>query len=287
MSPLKEKLLKFKQQNDIDLMGFASKERFEGLDPRYNPFSIFPEGKTVILIGRRVCRGSLRGVEEATNFSDYYLFGSSWLNDEFLAISCYDLTRQIEDEGYEAVPVYNNPKEIYGMGVPVAPGKLSPNVAPDFKYAAVACGLAEISYSGMIFTKQFGSRQLFHMVITDAVIEQDDILDQPVCDMCMKCADACPLGAISKTEFEKINICGKEMKVAKIDYNLCRKCKNGCVNNRIISKAEPDRIAALCNRTCLTHLEENKLVDNRFENAFRKREAWALDYMENPVKVEG
>ena len=81
MSPLKEKLLKFKQQNDIDLMGFASKERFEGLDPRYNPFSIFPEGKTVILIGRRVCRGSLRGVEEATNFSDYYLFGSSWLND--------------------------------------------------------------------------------------------------------------------------------------------------------------------------------------------------------------
>ena len=79
----------------------------------------------------------------------------------------------------------------------------------------------------------------------------------------------------------------KEMKVAKIDYNLCRKCKNGCVNNRIISKAEPDRIAALCNRTCLTHLEENKLVDNRFENAFRKREAWALDYMENPVKVEG
>jgi len=26
----------------IDLIGFANKERFEGVDPQHNPFSIFP-----------------------------------------------------------------------------------------------------------------------------------------------------------------------------------------------------------------------------------------------------
>ena len=34
----------------IDLIGFASKSRFEGVDPQHNPFSIFPEGKTVIMV---------------------------------------------------------------------------------------------------------------------------------------------------------------------------------------------------------------------------------------------
>ena len=34
----------------IDLIGFASRERFADVDVRSNPFSIFPEGKTVIMV---------------------------------------------------------------------------------------------------------------------------------------------------------------------------------------------------------------------------------------------
>ena len=33
----------------IDLIGFAGKDRFEGVDPGHNPSSIFPEAKTVIM----------------------------------------------------------------------------------------------------------------------------------------------------------------------------------------------------------------------------------------------
>ena len=61
----------------IDLIGFASRSRFDGVDPQHDPFSIFPEGKTVIMIGKRICRGALRGVEEGTNFGDYNLFGKN------------------------------------------------------------------------------------------------------------------------------------------------------------------------------------------------------------------
>lgn len=279
---LKENLIQFSKQNHIDLIGFAAKDRFKGLDGYKNPFAIFPEGKTVILVGKRICRGSLRGIEEGSNFFDYNLFGGDWLEDQFLASACYDLTRAIENEGYEAVPIFPNPVEVHGQGVPVKEGKEAPNVTPDFQYAAVACGLGEISYTGLIFTPQYGSRQRFHMVITDAELESDPILEGRVCDRCKKCAEVCPLGAISGEE--TVTICGKTMTVGKIDYSICKKCANGCRPNRLISSAKPDLIPALCNRVCLTHLEEQKLVGNRFENGFRYRDAWAKDIMGKNVK---
>lgn len=102
-------------------------------------------------------------------------------------------------------------------------------------------------------------------------------METKVCDGCMKCADACPLGAISKDETRTITICGKEMTVAVVDYDKCRICKNGALPNRFTDKALPDRVPALCNRTCMCHLEENQLIGNLFENAFRQSPIWALD----------
>ena len=260
----------------IDMIGFASKKRFEGVDPQHNPFSIFPEGKTVIMIGKRICRGSLRGVEEGTNFGDYKLFGKNWLEDEFLALACYDLVSFIEDNGWEACPLFPNPSELGPEGVSVADGRPAPNVYPDFDYAAVACGLGEIGMNGLFLSPKYGSRQRFHMIITDAEIEESPIFEGSVCDACGKCAEVCPLGAIDMNNVSEIDICGKKMKVADINYDICRDCKNGACPNRLAPTAKPDRVAALCNRTCICHLEETDALENTFSEAFRKREAWAI-----------
>lgn len=286
MTELKKQIELAAAREGIDLIGYANKERFDSLPPEVNPFSIFPEGKTVILIGKRICRGSLRGVEEGTNFGDYNLFGRVWLEDEFLSIACYGLVNAIEDCGWEAVPLFPNPSEVTPTGIPVAADRPAPNVFPDFDYAAVACGLCEISYSGIPFSKKFGSRQRFHMIITDAELEPTPILEETVCDRCGKCAENCPLGAYTG-ETEEIEICGKKMTVAVIDYDKCRICKNGACANRLSAKARPDRVAALCNRTCMCHLEQEGLVDSTFEKSFRKREAWALDSQGSYVSVEG
>lgn len=264
------------KQCNIDLIGFAGKERFEGVDPQHNPFSIFPEANTVIMLGKRICRGALRGIEEGTNFGDYALFGKNWLEDEFLSIACYDLVRVLEDNGWEACPIFPNPAELGPQGVSVAEGRPEPNVYPDFNYAAVACGLGEIGMNGLLLTPQFGSRQRFHMIITDAVIDSSPLLAESICDRCGKCAEACPLGAIDTANPTIIDICGKKMPVAKINYEICKTCKNGACKNRFGATAKPDRIAALCNRTCLCHLEEEGLLTNKFENGFRHREAWSV-----------
>ncbi len=264
------------KKEGIDLIGFASRERFAAVDAQHNPFSIFPEGKTVIMLGKRICRGSLRGVEEGTNFGDYKLFGQNWLEDEFLSLACYNLVRVLEDEGWEAVPVFPNPAEIKPTGVSVAEGRPEPNVFPDFTYAAVACGIGEIGFGGLLLTPKYGSRQRFHMIITDAPLPESSLLEKTVCDRCGKCAQACPLGAIDENNVEVIDICGKKMEVAKIDYDKCRTCKNGACPNRLAPYAKPDRVAALCNRTCLCHLEESGALENSFHEVFRKRDAWAI-----------
>ena len=260
----------------IDLIGFASKARFEGVDAQHNPFSIFPEAKTVIMVGKRICRGALRGVEEGTNFGDYALFGKNWLEDEFLSIACYDLVRFIEDNGWEACPLFPNPCELGPQGVSVAEGRPEPNVYPDFDYAAVACGLGEIGRNGLFLSPKFGSRQRFHMILTDAELEETPLFDGHICDGCGKCAAICPLGAIDMSNTQEIDVCGKKMPVATINYDACRVYKNGACKNRFADTARPDRVAALCNRSCLCHLEENDLVGNKFENAFRQREEWSV-----------
>lgn len=260
----------------IDLLGFANKERFEGVDPQHNPFSIFPEAKTVIMLGKRICRGALRGVEEGTNFGDYALFGKNWLEDEFLSIACYDLVRVLEDNGWEACPIFPNPSELGPQGVSVAEGRPEPNVYPDFDYAAVACGLGEIGLNGLLLTPEFGSRQRFHMILTDAEIDPSPLFNGHICDACGKCAQSCPLGAINTENTVELDICGKKMQVADINYDICKTCKNGACVNRFAATAKPDRIAALCNRTCICHLENSDLLSNKFENAFRQREAWSV-----------
>lgn len=217
----------------------------------------------------------MRGVEEGTNFGDYNLFGNKWLEDEFLSLACYALTNTLEDNGWEAVPIFPNPCELAPTGVSVQDGRPAPNVFPDFNYAAVACGLCELGYNNIPLSQKFGSRQRFHMIITDAELPATPLLTESVCNKCKECVRACPLGAISD-EFEEIEICGKIMKVAKIDYEKCRTCKNGAVNNRFSNKARPDRIAAVCNRTCMICLEENNRVSNLFENQFRTAPAWSV-----------
>ena len=125
-------------------------------------------------------------------------------------------------------------------------------------------------------SKRRGSRQRFHMIITDAVIPSSPLLERSVCDNCGICAKSCPLGAIDTETTETVEICGKKMERYAIDLSLCRQCKNGALAPRSDRSKIPDRVPALCNRSCLCHLEESNALENRFENGFRQREAWSV-----------
>jgi hypothetical protein len=119
-----------------DLVGIASIDRFEGAPLEMHPASILPEAESVIVLAFRILRGALRGIEEGTYFAAYPSMCYAGINLNFAPKALYDLSRFIEDHGYEAVPYQNviidvsvdarhgTPKD----RKPVAPGRAAPDV---------------------------------------------------------------------------------------------------------------------------------------------------------------
>lgn len=277
MGNFSQDFTEFARETRADLIGIAPIERFEGIPDNHHPCSIFPETKSVIVVGKRITRGTLRGVEEGTQFEIYGQYGLSWLCDRMLAMTTISLATWIEDHRWEAVPLQDLPPQAPPSGVAVKPELPAPNVMVDAKDAAVRAGLGEIGYSGELLTPQFGPRQRIQMILTDAVMDPTPICTTPVCTQCKQCAATCPLGAIPEDKSKTVEICGKKMTVAEIDYDICRGCQNGAQSNPNHPAGLPDRLAALCNRSCVHSLEQATRVTNTFDVSFRQRPAWQKD----------
>ncbi len=257
-----------------DVFGVADIERFDELPPEKHPRTIFPEARSVIVLGRRITRGTLRGVEEGTNFTDYLFYGCEWLDDRFVAMTTYRVAEFIEDAGWEAVPLPNLPPEVPPMGVAVRKNQPPPNIMLDFDDAAVRAGVGEIGYCGVLLTQGFGPRQRIQIILTDAEIEPSPILDEPIDPRSDESKGVCPLGAFIGEK--ELSICGKTMAVAEIDYRKCVECKNGAMPNRHHPDGKPDRLAAVCVRTCMDYLEKAGRLENKFSAQFRKRDPWTV-----------
>ena len=277
MSSLTQDLKAFAAERRVDLLGIAPIERFEGVPAQHHPSSIFPETRFVIVVGKRITRGTFRGLEEGTQLDAYDQYGRSWLIDRVLAMATIHVATFLEDAGYEPVPLQDLPTQVPPSGVPVRPGAPAPNVIVDARDAAVRAGLGEIGLSGELLTPRFGPRQRLQLILTDAPLEPTPLLDKPVCDRCMACVRACPLGAINADALRTVSICGKEMPVAAIDDRVCRSCRNGARPNAYHPAGSPDRLGAVCNRTCIDALERAERVQGVFAAPFRKRPAWQVD----------
>ena len=67
------------------------------------------------------------------------------------------------------------------------------------RHAATRAGLGEFGYSNVVLTREFGPRQRFNSVVTDAELEPDPLVDRPIClrDGCRLCLKACVMDCIS------------------------------------------------------------------------------------------
>ncbi len=277
MSSLSTQFKEFAAKAGADLVGIASMDRFADFPAEHSPASIAPEARSVIAIGRRITRGTLRGNEEGTNFNTFNSFGYHWLDTEFVAMTTFECVEWLEDQRYEATPLFGFPPEAYPQGIAVRPGAPAPNVYPNFSYVAVACGLGEIGVNGELLTPEFGPRQRIQLILTDAPLDPDPIFEGTICQRCMACAKSCPLGAVDMTAFDELTIAGKTMSVAKIDYSKCATCKNGACGNLYNAAGHADRLGALCNRSCVDCLDAKDVLTKKFVNPFRTRKPWGID----------
>jgi ferredoxin len=197
------------------------------MDPR----QILPEARSVVAMAFRIMRGSLRGVEEGTFFSNYSSMGYGGLSWLYMPMVVLNLSKFIEDHGHEAVPYgHLSPwRGITGGGSlkadfsrPVAPGRAQPDVMVHLRIAAFLSGLGEIGYSKLLLTPEFGPRQRIGIVITEAPLEPDPLYDgAQLCDRCMACARECPGDAIPRDSTVRARLAGREVEWAEIDIKNC------------------------------------------------------------------
>lgn len=222
-----------------DLVGIGSMDRFEGAPKQMDPRYIFPDAKALIGLAFRIPRGYLRGIEEGTHFYQYPAMGYSSINEVYAPIVLRELSCFLEDHGYEGAAFRNTGARMlcsdmtgsfdespdWGRQIrysePVAPDRPAPDVMFQFRIAAFICGLGEIGYSKVFLTPEFGPRQRFAFVLTDAPLEADPLFEGGICDRCMICVDQCPVGAISRDETIKVNVAGRSLEWGRLAEWQC------------------------------------------------------------------
>ncbi len=331
-----KRVKEFAKEKGADLVGITSMDRFEGLPLQMDPRQIFPEAKSMIVLGFRLFRGNYRGIEEGTYFSAYNIMGFEGIRWVFAPTVMWDFTKILEDEGYEALPVPNNfpwsnidnidPDTVgldfmhvnvkkYGKtdgnwSRPVAEGRAAPDVFFQLKIAAFLAGLGEVGYSGEFLTPEYGPRQMFSAVITDAPLEPDPVFTGSLCDKCMKCVKVCPAKAISAKETVKVTVGGHEIEWAKIDFEKCALSFHGGskkynpfitseedykeFNRSPYTEAMHYKLSPFfeygrgvegqrgCHIECMIHLEEHGKIRNKFKNRFRRKKAWEINWNLKP-----
>lgn len=248
-----------------DLVGIASADRFSTLPAEQNPRSIFPQAECVIVIARRIPRGSLRTLENGGDSGNAFSnFGFYYLEDQYLSKSTYDLTIWMEANHFEAVPIFGYDAEAASKHVlasPVSEKKPAPNVYVNVHFAAQAAGLGEVGKNGLFLTPEFGPLQRFALLLTDAKLECDSEISPGFCRDCKACADGCPAGALGpETGADGQFQCRK---------NRCAVCRTGAIQTDFGRFNTIDRIGAACGRACLDSLEKRGRIQKRFHQPFR------------------
>ena len=107
------------------------------------------------------------------------------------------------------------------------------------RHAATRAGLGEFGLNNVVLTPQFGPRQRFNSVITDASLVADPLVAKPIClrDKCRLCQKACHMNAITLRSDPKVRDYRSVEKddrtrifidtPAKTDPRLCGRRKDG------------------------------------------------------------
>lgn len=228
----KSELVAAAKERGLDLVGVANIERFENAPPRMHPASIFPECRSVIVVGKRILRGDWRGIEEGTYWPTYTYYGyHGLLNSFFIPVGVYETACFLEDHGWEAVPYYPGVPETQPPDPPVREGAVAPNVHLAIRIAGMAAGVGEMGWSKVFLTKQFGPRQRLAAILTDLELEPDPLIEPgTLCDRCGACARGCPADAIPKTrsgDVVQIQIEDKTYEWGNVHMGRCTLCYHG------------------------------------------------------------
>lgn len=227
----------------LDLFGVAPVERLAGVTEGFRSQDYLPGARNVISIASAVaddiCDTWGTFEEEGKSPLPYMYYGVGVTYWELARIANI-VARKLEYRGYRSLifPPHWSASHYRSLtteptGWPLV--RVNNAVPQDFPHlaAAVAAGLGEVGWSGLVLTPDFGARVRFNSIITDAPLAIDPLysgerLCQPErCDWA--CVRACPAGALSADQAEAVTIAGRSYGCSKLDAVRCHYGLDGLV----------------------------------------------------------
>jgi epoxyqueuosine reductase len=218
-----------------DLIGVAPVERFIDVEPGCGPLEYMPKALTVLSVAVHIPHGVCdiwgQPGEPGRTPGPYLFYGYGVTCWEVSRISLL-LARHLELSGYRSIcfpPAWS--ASYYRNYHRKADGVL----VQDFPHqvAAVAAGLGELGLAGLCLTPEFGARQRFGSVLTDAPLTPDTEyagppISQP--DECGRhCVEVCPTGAFDPDNPNTVRVGEGEYPVAGLDGIRCQYGLEGLV----------------------------------------------------------
>lgn len=180
------------------------------------PADYLPEAKSVIVIGLQLLNASIdyAGKPPAKKAGHYMAFihGESFNQLSYILLK---VAKLLDEYGYKVFPTF----DLCDLASRICGGGLDLTAS---RFTAIAAGLGEIGWNGLVLTPEFGPRQRFAALITDAILEYNSVYSgPPLCKRCFKCVDSCPVKAIAKSESFSIRVDGKIFEWGKLDRLRC------------------------------------------------------------------
>lgn len=192
---LTAKVKEFAYSIGADLVGIANIERFSNAPIMMSPQGILPSAKSVIVCAVHhpdACI-ELGGEPEPQDIGPYAV---QYVMNDKLDVMSFKIARYLDDLGYKVAPIASSNIWRYR-----AYKELDAVFAPDMShiYAAVAAGITELGWHGLSMSPEYGPRNRFVSIITDAELEPTPLYNGPkLCDMCGECIKHCPTDAYRK-----------------------------------------------------------------------------------------
>ena len=178
----------------VDLVGVAPVHRFENGPEGRRPADYLPDATSVVVFAAKIPDAAVEVAghyeEPGKTLGPYMWYGYVMANWD-LSSAARRLVRFLEVKGFKALP-------FPPTGISYKYGTVA-----DFshRHAAVAAGLGEFGFSGLLLTPEFGPRQRVVSIITNAPLKPSPMYNGP--NLCQPkacgqaCIKACPSTAMT------------------------------------------------------------------------------------------
>lgn len=294
-------LKKYAKSIGADLVGIADPGRWANAPFNRTPHALMPDCTAAIVMGFHYLDTCVElGGQPDARYPGPAV--SNHIASEHANYAAFKLCKYIENQGYKALMVPATGWWNYRANE-ASPRGFAADIT--HYYAACAAGLGEIGWNNICMTPEFGPRQRWITVVTNAPLEYDPMYDgNKLCDGCKLCERHCPGEVFSKESDGTITIdfveksytfkhknlwrCAlgenfqldsfmdrPEKSDEKTMEKLCEDWAKGGVEKRFSWKM------GMCLKWCMTH--DRRYFDRNFTSSPRRRRDVEADYTSDGI----